>query len=72
MSPTNLKRQVPKMSLFYMGADEALPCMPKLVKEEYRVIQSNQHWQVWSLVLHLHVFKHATKDWTCLLTLLSK
>ena len=23
------------MSLFYMGADEVLPSMPKLVKEEY-------------------------------------
>lgn len=25
------------MSVFYMGADEALPCMPKLAKGEYRV-----------------------------------
>lgn len=40
--PTDLKRQVSKMSLFYMGADEALPCMPKLFEEKY----TESCWQI--------------------------
>lgn len=43
--------------LFCLAADEALPCLSKLVRGEHRIAQVNQHCQVGSLVFHLQVFK---------------